>query len=237
MKVASRRRMKEIAYDPSHEHAAEVAPVTLHGKNCAPRTAHQSATVHRALESRSDRSCGGGPLPRLKHHDMRAYIAFGAGRSAARRRTALCHRDPRHGPGHWQHSVRRIVPRTAARNWMTWLTPAHQRTVANTEAKFLLLTHAFEVLRAIRVNLKRMFSTRSRATPSCVLAPLGGTFRKHVICDPACARHHLFFHPRYRVARGEAKLMKFSGVGYLRDSLNNNCAGRRNRIRDEITLC
>jgi RimJ/RimL family protein N-acetyltransferase len=36
----------------------------------------------------------------------------------------------------------------------TWLAKAQQRTRANTECKYLLLRHAFEELRAIRVQLK-----------------------------------------------------------------------------------
>src|SRR5207244_6241438 len=36
----------------------------------------------------------------------------------------------------------------------TWLTGAARRTYVNTECKYLLLCHAFETLRAIRVQLK-----------------------------------------------------------------------------------
>jgi len=36
----------------------------------------------------------------------------------------------------------------------TWLAPEFQRTAANTEAKYLLLRHAFEALGAVRVQLK-----------------------------------------------------------------------------------
>lgn len=36
----------------------------------------------------------------------------------------------------------------------TWLAPEFQRTAVNTEAKYLLLRHAFEVLDAVRVQLK-----------------------------------------------------------------------------------
>jgi len=36
----------------------------------------------------------------------------------------------------------------------TWITPTFQRTAANTEAKLLLLRHAFETLHANRVELK-----------------------------------------------------------------------------------
>jgi RimJ/RimL family protein N-acetyltransferase len=35
----------------------------------------------------------------------------------------------------------------------TWLSASWQRTAANTEAKFLMLTHAFEVLNCVRVQL------------------------------------------------------------------------------------
>ena len=36
----------------------------------------------------------------------------------------------------------------------TWVAPAWQRTAVNTEAKYLLLRHAFETLGCIRVELK-----------------------------------------------------------------------------------
>jgi RimJ/RimL family protein N-acetyltransferase len=36
----------------------------------------------------------------------------------------------------------------------TWITSAFQRTVANTETKLLLLTHAFETLQVHRVEFK-----------------------------------------------------------------------------------
>ena len=62
----------------------------------------------------------------------------------------------------------------------TWLAPDAQRTAINTEAKFLQLRHAFEVLGAVRVQLK----TDSRNTASRrAIARLGaveeGTLRKY----------------------------------------------------------
>ena len=46
----------------------------------------------------------------------------------------------------------------------TWLSTAAQRSGANTEAKLLLLTHAFEALKAIRVELKTdALNSRSRS--------------------------------------------------------------------------
>jgi RimJ/RimL family protein N-acetyltransferase len=62
----------------------------------------------------------------------------------------------------------------------TWLAREAQRTVVNTEAKFLMLRHAFEGLGAVRVQLK----TDQRNEPSRrAIARLGaveeGTLRKY----------------------------------------------------------
>lgn len=55
----------------------------------------------------------------------------------------------------------------------TWLAPAAQRTPVNTEAKLLLLTHAFEVWNVWRVD----FATDARNERSrAALARLGATF-------------------------------------------------------------
>ena len=63
----------------------------------------------------------------------------------------------------------------------TWLTSAHQRTRANTEAKLLLLTHAFETLGAVRVELKTdALNVQSRTAIVRLGAIEEGTFRKHV---------------------------------------------------------
>jgi len=45
-------------------------------------------------------------------------------------------------------------PHRALEIGWTWLAPAAQRSVVNTEAKYLMLRHAFEKLGAVRVQLK-----------------------------------------------------------------------------------
>ncbi|MES1167957.1 MAG: GNAT family protein [Oleiharenicola lentus] len=45
-------------------------------------------------------------------------------------------------------------PHRALEIGWTWLAPAAQRTVVNTEAKYLMLRHAFETQGAVRVQLK-----------------------------------------------------------------------------------
>jgi RimJ/RimL family protein N-acetyltransferase len=55
----------------------------------------------------------------------------------------------------------------------TWLAPAAQRTAANTEAKLLMLTHAFEVWRVHRVSL--MTDSRNMRSRDAILR-LGARF-------------------------------------------------------------
>jgi len=70
----------------------------------------------------------------------------------------------------------------------TWLTASHQRSGANTEAKLLLLTHAFDVLGAIRVELKTdSLNEKSRTAIARLGAMEEGTFRNHMII-PATGR-------------------------------------------------
>jgi N-acetyltransferase len=71
----------------------------------------------------------------------------------------------------------------------TWITPAHQRTIANTEAKFLLLTHAFENLGAIRVELKTdSLNEKSRRAILHIVAVEEGVLRRHTIMDTGRVR-------------------------------------------------
>ena len=55
----------------------------------------------------------------------------------------------------------------------TWLTPAAQRTPVNTEAKYLMLRHAFEVHGALRVQLK---TDERNAQSRAAITRLGAVF-------------------------------------------------------------
>lgn len=62
----------------------------------------------------------------------------------------------------------------------TWLTPRVQRSVVNTECKYSLLTHCFETLGCMRVELKT--DSRNMKSRDAILrigATEEGTFRKH----------------------------------------------------------
>jgi RimJ/RimL family protein N-acetyltransferase len=64
----------------------------------------------------------------------------------------------------------------------TWLAPAAQGTGANSEAKLLMLEHAFEQLGAMRVELKTdARNARSRAALAGIGAVFEGVFRRHMV--------------------------------------------------------
>jgi RimJ/RimL family protein N-acetyltransferase len=63
----------------------------------------------------------------------------------------------------------------------TWLAPGAQRTAINSEAKLLMLTHAFETWRCHRVTLKTdARNARSRAAIERLGAKLDGLVRAHM---------------------------------------------------------
>jgi RimJ/RimL family protein N-acetyltransferase len=64
----------------------------------------------------------------------------------------------------------------------TWVAPAWQRTAANTEAKLLMMAHAFETLGCIRVEFKTdSLNEKSRRALAGIGATEEGTFRHHMI--------------------------------------------------------
>jgi RimJ/RimL family protein N-acetyltransferase len=86
-----------------------------------------------------------------------------------------------------------LVNRRLEIGW-TWLAPAHQRTAINTEAKLLLLTHAFEQLRVHRVELKTdALNQKSRAAILRIGAVEEGTFRKHIVTASGRVRDSVYY--------------------------------------------
>lgn len=76
----------------------------------------------------------------------------------------------------------------------TWVAPAWQRTVVNSEAKYLMLRHAFETLGCIRVELKTdSLNEQSRRAILRIGAKEEGTFRNHMICYDGRVRHSVYF--------------------------------------------
>jgi RimJ/RimL family protein N-acetyltransferase len=76
----------------------------------------------------------------------------------------------------------------------TWVERAWQRTAINTEAKYLLLGHAFETLGCMRVELKTdSLNERSRAAILRIGAREEGIFRNHMITESGRIRHTVYF--------------------------------------------
>jgi len=76
----------------------------------------------------------------------------------------------------------------------TWVARQWQRTPINTETKYLLLRHAFETLKCIRVELKTdSLNDRSRAAILRIGARQEGIFRNHMITASGRIRHTVYF--------------------------------------------
>ena len=86
-----------------------------------------------------------------------------------------------------------IEHRRAEIGW-TWITPAFQRTHVNTEAKYLMLQHAFETLGWIRVELKTSaLNVKSRAAILRIGATEEGTLRRHMVNADGTRRDSVYF--------------------------------------------
>ena len=87
----------------------------------------------------------------------------------------------------------------------TWLGKKCQRTAANTEAKYLMLRHAFETWRCLRVEFKTdSLNERSRAALLRIGAKEEGIFRNHVITWTGRIRHSVY----YRIVDSEWPAVK-----------------------------
>lgn len=76
----------------------------------------------------------------------------------------------------------------------TWIAPRWQRTAVNTEAKFLMLQHAFEVWKCLRVELKTdSLNQRSRRAILRLGAKEEGTLRKHMVTWNGRQRDSVYF--------------------------------------------
>jgi N-acetyltransferase len=94
----------------------------------------------------------------------------------------------------------------------TWIAPPWQRTAINTEAKYLMLRHAFEGWKCMRVELKTDgLNQKSRNAILRIGAKEEGTLRRHLLTWSGRVRDTVYFSilddewPEVR-ARLEAKL-------------------------------
>jgi RimJ/RimL family protein N-acetyltransferase len=121
---------------------------------------------------------------------MRAYVEKALAELAAGRSLPFVTRDRASG---------RIVGTTRFMNieaahrrleiGTTWLAQSYQRTAVNTEAKLLMLSHAFEALRCIAVDIRtHEKNAQSRAAIERLGAKLDGILRNHMIMPDGTVR-------------------------------------------------
>jgi N-acetyltransferase len=76
----------------------------------------------------------------------------------------------------------------------TWYGVAYQRTSANTECKYLLLTHAFEQLGCLRVQFKTdLRNVRSQRAIERIGAVREGVLRSHMITPEGYVRDSVYY--------------------------------------------
>ena len=76
----------------------------------------------------------------------------------------------------------------------TWINPRWQRSFINTEAKLLMLAHAFETWKCVRVEFKTdVLNVKSRNAISRLGAKEEGVLRRHMITDNGRLRDTIYF--------------------------------------------
>jgi RimJ/RimL family protein N-acetyltransferase len=76
----------------------------------------------------------------------------------------------------------------------TWVTPERQRSVVNTEAKYLMMRHAFETWGCMRVEFKTdSLNQKSRNALLRIGAAEEGTHRSHMVMPDGRIRDSVYF--------------------------------------------
>jgi RimJ/RimL family protein N-acetyltransferase len=127
--------------------------------------------------------------------DMAVYIALALAERDAGRALPFATVDRATGTviGSTRYAAIERIHRRLEIGW-TWLGRAWQRTAANTEAKYLMLRHAFETLGCVRVELKTdALNERSRAAIRRIGAREEGTLRRHMVTSTGRIRDTVYY--------------------------------------------
>jgi N-acetyltransferase len=127
--------------------------------------------------------------------EMRAYIEEALQLSAAGTVIAFATRDKGSNTivGSTRFADIQKQHRTMEIGW-TWIARSHQRTAVNTEAKYLMLRHAFEKMDARRVMLKTdETNLKSRTAIARIGAKQEGILRNHMLVWDGRNRNSVIF--------------------------------------------
>lgn len=135
------------------------------------------------------------PTPVRSTEDMRRYVESALADRG--RGTALPFATVERGSGRVVGSTRFANLERAHRRveigW-TWIGRPWQRSAVNTEAKYLMLRHAFEAMGMNRVELKTdALNARSRAAILRLGAREEGTLRRHMVTADGRVRDTVYF--------------------------------------------
>jgi len=127
--------------------------------------------------------------------DMRVYVESALQRQAQGTAVPFATMDRQSGRivGSTRFANIETSDRRVEIGW-TWIGRPWQRTAINTEAKYLMLRHAFEVWKCIRVELKTdVLNVRSRVAIQRIGAREEGIFRNHMITQTGRRRDTVYF--------------------------------------------
>ena len=173
----------------------ELTPVTLEGRlvRLVPLT---TAHVPALWEAGSDDDLWRWTMSHPRSEDdMRRYVDAALAKQAAGGGLPFATLEARSG---------RVIGSTRYHNWepphprveigYTFVSQPWQRTPANTEAKYLMLRHAFETLGLVRVELRtNALNARSRAAIARIGGVEEGTLRRHMRSEAGVLRDTVYF--------------------------------------------
>ena len=195
--------------------SASFVPVTLSGRHVTLEPL--SMAHHDALEA-----AGADPVisrwfPKPVHGAgaMRAFIEESAQMQAEGKSLPFAIRSSRDGAlvGSTRYANYEAAHRRVEIGW-TWLNPAVQRSAVNSECKYLLLRHAFEVLALNRVELKTdALNAQSRAAIARIGGVQEGIFRQHMVVSGGRLRDTVYF----SIIKPDWPAVKAKLEGFLRE--------------------
>jgi RimJ/RimL family protein N-acetyltransferase len=173
----------------------QIGPVTLEGS-------HVRLESMRAEHADGLVAAGAGhglfrffPFPLESPEEIRAFVADSIAALAKGTRLPFTTIDRKTGRIVGSSSYLAIEPaHKRLEIGSTWITPSHQRSPVNTEAKLLQLTHCFEVLGCNRVEFKTdARNAKSRAALLRIGAIEEGAFRAHMVMPDGALRTSIYF--------------------------------------------
>jgi len=174
----------------------DITPVTLHGHHIRLEPLALAHLDGLCAVGFDDSIWRWNPRPPVRTRaDMRGYIESALAQQAAGSALPFATVEQAsgrpvgssrfHGP---DHEHRRVEI------GYTWIAPAWQRSAVNTEAKYLMLRHAFETWGCIRVELKTdSLNEKSRNAIARLGAKEEGIFRNHMVTHSGRFRHSVYF--------------------------------------------